>query len=102
FGIRPTYPATEFGYIQRAAPIAGQPNAFQVASFHEKPTQERASAYLADGGYEWNSGMFTFRADVFAAEAERHMPQIWHAAVAAVRAATRGERRFLLAADAFA
>jgi mannose-1-phosphate guanylyltransferase/mannose-1-phosphate guanylyltransferase/mannose-6-phosphate isomerase len=102
FGIRPTFPATEFGYIERAAPIAGQPNAFQVASFHEKPTYERASAYLADGAYDWNSGMFTFRADVFATEAERYMPKIWHAAVAAVRAGTRGERRLQLAADAFA
>jgi mannose-1-phosphate guanylyltransferase/mannose-6-phosphate isomerase len=102
FGIRPTCPSTEFGYIRRADAIEGQRNAFRVASFHEKPTRERAQAFLDDGGYDWNSGMFMFRADVFAAQAERHMPQLWRAATEAARTGTRSDRRLLLAADAFA
>jgi mannose-1-phosphate guanylyltransferase/mannose-6-phosphate isomerase len=102
FGIRPTSPSTEFGYIRRAAAIESHSNAFRVASFHEKPTRERAQAFIDDGGYDWNSGMFAFRADVFAAQAERHMPELWHAATEAVRTGTRGDRRLLLAADAFA
>src|SRR5262245_35955198 len=102
FGIRPTYPSTEFGYIRRAGAIDGQSNAFHVASFHEKPTRERAQAFIDDGGYDWNSGMFAFRADVFAGQAELHMPQLWRAASEAARAGTRREGRLLLAADAFA
>jgi mannose-1-phosphate guanylyltransferase / mannose-6-phosphate isomerase len=101
FGIRPTYPSTELGYIQRAAAIDGHGNAYRVAHFHEKPTLERAQAYLADGGYDWNSGMFAFRADMFAEQAERHMPEVWHAAADAVRTGTRSERRLVLSADAF-
>jgi mannose-1-phosphate guanylyltransferase/mannose-6-phosphate isomerase len=101
FGIRPTSPSTEFGYIQRAAALDGHGNAYRVAHFHEKPTRELAQAYITDGGYDWNSGMFAFRADVFAAQAERHMPELWRAATAAVRTGTRNERRLLLGEDAF-
>jgi mannose-1-phosphate guanylyltransferase/mannose-6-phosphate isomerase len=101
FGIRPTHPSTEFGYIQRAAAIEGHHNAYGVARFHEKPTRERAQAYIADGGYDWNSGMFVFRAEVFAAQAERHMPELWRAAADAVRTGTRSDRKLVLAADAF-
>src|SRR5262249_38586138 len=102
FGIRPTYPSTEFGYIRRAGAIEGQSNAFRVASFHEKPTRERAQTFIDDGGYDWTGGMFAFRADVSAAQAERHMPQLWRAASEAARTGTRREGRLLLAADPFA
>lgn len=78
FGIRPTYPATAFGYIERGAPIAG--DAFAVARFHEKPAREVAEGYVRGGNFDWNAGMFIFRADVFAAEAEIHMGDIWRAA----------------------
>jgi len=101
FGIRPTHPSTEFGYIQRAAALDGHRNAYRVARFHEKPTRERAQAYMADGAYDWNSGMFAFRADVFEAQAERHMPELWRAAADAVRTGTRSKRKLILAADAF-
>src|SRR5262249_4069894 len=102
FGIRPTSPSTEFGYIRRAGAIAGQSNAFHVASFHEKPTRERAQAFIDDGGYDGKSGRCAFRADVFAGQAERPMPQLWSAASEAARAGTRRAGRLVLAADAFA
>ena len=53
-----------------------------VRRFVEKPTREKAEAYLATGRYYWNSGMFCFRAGVFLAELERSAPQV-HAGVAA-------------------
>jgi len=49
----------------------------------EKPDLATAEGYLADGGYDWNSGMFLFRADRYLEELAAHAP----AMLAAVRAA---------------
>lgn len=62
FGIHPTRPETGYGYIQRGAPLNGHEGCFRVARFVEKPDSETAQSYLAQGGYDWNSGMFLFRA----------------------------------------
>lgn len=59
-GITPTYPATGFGYIHQGEHL-GQFDtwtAFRSLGFKEKPDYETALAFLADGGYSWNSGMF--------------------------------------------
>lgn len=63
FGIKPTYPAEIFGYIQRSGeiPSAGAP-AYQVARFVEKPDAKTAGEYLASGDFYWNSGIFVWRA----------------------------------------
>ncbi|MEI2776876.1 MAG: mannose-1-phosphate guanylyltransferase [Tetrasphaera sp.] len=61
-GIAPTYAATGFGYIQSGKPVAGFPSALHVRQFVEKPTAERAAAYLATGEFRWNAGMFVVRA----------------------------------------
>lgn len=84
FGIEPTRPATEFGYIERGAGLPGFEDAFAVAQFREKPDAETALSYLASGRFSWNSGMFVFAARTFREEAERHMGDIWDAAWAAV------------------
>ncbi|NIK49572.1 mannose-1-phosphate guanylyltransferase/mannose-6-phosphate isomerase [Variibacter gotjawalensis] len=84
FGIRPTFPSTAFGYIERGAAIPKSEGAFAVTRFHEKPAQAAAERYLAAGTFDWNSGMFVFRADAFAREAAEHMPDIWTAASEAV------------------
>ena len=80
FGIRPDGPETGFGYIRRGEAI---PGAFRVARFVEKPDAPTAQSYLDDGGYDWNSGMFMFRAQRYMEELERHAPAI----AAAVRKA---------------
>ncbi|MGL4172502.1 MAG: mannose-1-phosphate guanylyltransferase [Actinomycetota bacterium] len=63
-GIEPTSPSTGFGYIKSGAPLvaADAPSAQAVAQFVEKPDAVTAAAYLADGGYWWNAGMFVARA----------------------------------------
>jgi mannose-1-phosphate guanylyltransferase/mannose-6-phosphate isomerase len=86
FGIAPTSPSSAFGYIQRGARIDAHAEAHEVRQFHEKPSVDKANAYLASGDYFWNSGMFVFRADVFAREAEAHMADIWQGAIVAVAA----------------
>jgi mannose-1-phosphate guanylyltransferase / mannose-6-phosphate isomerase len=81
FGIRPDRPETGFGYIRRAESIGG--NAYRVAQFVEKPDLSTAQGYLADGGYDWNSGMFLFKAARYLEELNEHAP----AMLAAVREA---------------
>jgi mannose-1-phosphate guanylyltransferase len=61
FGIKPTYPAESFGYIERGEPLT-HPGAFRVKSFKEKPKAEIAKAYVASGHFFWNSGIFLWKA----------------------------------------
>jgi mannose-1-phosphate guanylyltransferase/mannose-6-phosphate isomerase len=65
FGIAPDSPETGYGYIQQGEPVTGQPGAFALASFVEKPDRDTARAYLASGGYLWNSGIFVMQASVW-------------------------------------
>ncbi|PRY60125.1 mannose-1-phosphate guanylyltransferase [Knoellia remsis] len=76
-GIEPTHPSTGFGYIQMGAPIAGVATARRVRQFVEKPSAERASAYLATGEFRWNAGMFVVRAATLL-----DLLQRWHPALA--------------------
>lgn len=90
FGIAPTRPATEFGYIERGAALAGFPEAYAVAQFREKPDPETARAYVTSGRFDWNSGMFVFTARAFREAAGRHMADIWDVARNAI---ARGRAR---------
>jgi len=72
FGIRPDRPETGFGYIRRAEAIDAQ--GYRVGQFVEKPDLPTAESYLADGGYDWNSGMFLFKASRYLDELAQHAP----------------------------
>jgi len=74
FGITPSAPETGYGYIRRGAPLRGLADCFQVARFVEKPDAETAASYVASGEYDWNSGMFLFKAGLFLDELERFEP----------------------------
>ncbi|HYM79921.1 MAG TPA: mannose-1-phosphate guanylyltransferase [Candidatus Limnocylindria bacterium] len=63
FGIRPSGPDTNFGYIRRGARVAERLH--RVAQFTEKPDRARAEAWLATGEYAWNSGIFVWRSATF-------------------------------------
>uniref|UniRef100_A0A832MK17 Mannose-1-phosphate guanylyltransferase n=1 Tax=Eiseniibacteriota bacterium TaxID=2212470 RepID=A0A832MK17_UNCEI len=63
FGIRPTRPETNFGYIERGARVGERLH--RVAAFTEKPDRERAAAWVAGGRHAWNAGIFVWRAAVF-------------------------------------
>jgi len=67
FGITPDAPETGYGYIQAGAPYgdAGDTDACVIARFVEKPDLATAQAYLAEGSYSWNSGLFMMRASVW-------------------------------------
>ncbi len=87
FGILPTRPATGYGYIRPGEPLA-QDGVAAIAAFVEKPDEETAEHYVAQG-YLWNSGNFLFRAEVFLAELEILAPSIAEPVAAAVARATR-------------
>lgn len=76
FGIEPTEPATGYGYIKARGPLANAPAGYEVESFHEKPTPERAREFVSIGDYYWNSGMFAWRADVVLEELAAHLPAL--------------------------
>ncbi len=76
FGITPDSPETGYGYIRRGAALEGLANSFAVARFVEKPDAATAASYLASGDYDWNSGMFLFKAGTFLAELERLEPEL--------------------------
>ncbi|MEO5987873.1 MAG: sugar phosphate nucleotidyltransferase [Candidatus Eisenbacteria bacterium] len=63
FGIPPTQPDPNFGYIQRGAGLGER--LYRVARFTEKPSREIAAEWLAAGGYAWNSGMFVWQRRAF-------------------------------------
>jgi mannose-1-phosphate guanylyltransferase/mannose-1-phosphate guanylyltransferase/mannose-6-phosphate isomerase len=83
-GIRPTHPATGYGYVEMTADAvlrddAGKPPlaAYRVRRFLEKPDETTARAFVDAGNYLWNAGMFVFRVDVMARHFERLLPAIW-------------------------
>lgn len=87
-GIPPSYPATGYGYIHAGGPrgeFDGFP-AYRVLAFREKPAHGEAEAFLADGRYTWNSGMFIWKAAVALREIERLLPQL-HAALQRIETA---------------
>jgi mannose-1-phosphate guanylyltransferase len=91
FGIRPTYPAATFGYIERGQPIEAGAKAkvFQVGRFREKPDVQTAREYLATGNYYWNAGIFVWKArTVLAALAERQPDMLAHLRTIAQAAGT--------------
>jgi len=87
FAIKPTYPATGFGYIERGTPIRDKQDAgkkgidgasagaFHVARFVEKPDLARAQAYVESGDFAWNSGMFVWKASSFLEALKRFKPE---------------------------
>lgn len=79
FGIRPERAETGYGYIRARGN--------EVLEFVEKPTAERAAAFVASGEYLWNSGMFCFRAGTLLDEMQLHSPEM----LAAVRACMPAE-----------
>ena len=72
-GINPTYPHTGYGYIHAPGATNG---VVKVASFKEKPSLEVAQAYLDEGGYFWNAGIFVWNVATIEAELRRYAPQI--------------------------
>lgn len=99
FGIKPTRPATEYGYIRAGAAIG--PGVFVIERFVEKPDAETAARYVAED-YLWNSGNFMFRARFLIEEYRRFEPDSAAAVTAAVETAASDLEFVILNPEAFA
>ncbi|WMQ73324.1 MAG: Mannose-1-phosphate guanylyltransferase 1 [Sodalis sp.] len=75
FGIVPTMPETEYGYIHRGK-AQNDTAVFQAHRFVEKPDRTTAEGYIASGEYYWNSGMFLFRAKKYLSKLGKFRPDI--------------------------
>ncbi|MDP6565284.1 MAG: mannose-1-phosphate guanylyltransferase/mannose-6-phosphate isomerase [Alphaproteobacteria bacterium] len=102
FGITPTHPETGYGYIKRGAKVDGIADCHAVEQFIEKPYLARAVKLVAAGGFDWNSGMFLFRADRLLAELDQLAPEIVAACRLAVNDAERDLSFTRLDAEGFA
>ncbi len=74
FGISPSAPDTEYGYIEV------EKNDFskylKIKKFKEKPNKKTAIDYLKSGNYLWNCGIFIFQTSKFLFELNKFEPQI--------------------------
>ncbi|MEZ4813699.1 MAG: mannose-1-phosphate guanylyltransferase/mannose-6-phosphate isomerase [Bdellovibrionota bacterium] len=71
FGIKPTHPSTAYGYLK----VKEEGSAYEVESFAEKPTEEKAKALIQEGAL-WNSGTFIFKAAEFKKILTKLAPEI--------------------------
>jgi mannose-1-phosphate guanylyltransferase/mannose-1-phosphate guanylyltransferase/mannose-6-phosphate isomerase len=83
FGIRPTEPATGYGYIEIGAELTEAPGAYRVSSFVEKPDRDTAERYMNSERFLWNGGFFLLPAREFLFEVEQLAPEVLRAASAA-------------------
>jgi mannose-1-phosphate guanylyltransferase len=79
FGIEPTRPETGFGYLEIGAELEtrGGWRVHSLTRFVEKPDRATAEAYLSEGSFLWNSGMFAWRATDLLAEVRRQLPVLF-------------------------
>ncbi|RMH01469.1 MAG: mannose-1-phosphate guanylyltransferase/mannose-6-phosphate isomerase, partial [Aquificota bacterium] len=82
FGIKPSSPDTNFGYIKLGSQILSEKEAtaYKIERFVEKPPYELAQEFLKDGSYMWNSGGFAFTIGVGLEEIKSNAPDMWELA----------------------
>jgi mannose-1-phosphate guanylyltransferase/mannose-1-phosphate guanylyltransferase/mannose-6-phosphate isomerase len=102
FGIKPTEPATGYGYIHLGPALTGVPGVSAVQAFKEKPNRAVAEQYLKAGEYAWNSGIFLLPVREFLGELERLEPDLLSACRAALQDADEDTDFLRLNEEAFA
>src|ERR1043166_4635658 len=85
-GIKPTEPATGYGYIQVGEPLPPPQGVkpykttfYRAERFVEKPNLERALEYLNSGQYRWNAGMFIWSFVTVTEGLQKHQPEMFAA-----------------------
>lgn len=78
-GISPSFPATNFGYIQQGErlKVVNGYTCYLAHRFAEKPSVVMATEFLATGEYSWNSGMFIWKAERAMLEFQRQQPSMY-------------------------
>lgn len=76
-GIKPTYPATGYGYIQFGKNgNSSIENVYKVKTFAEKPHKTAAINFIESGEFLWNSGIFVWKAEQILLEMKTHMCEL--------------------------
>ena len=78
-GIKPSGVQTGFGYIEQAdsfQQIADE-EVFRVKSIREKPDFQQAQAFVKNGNFYWNSGMFIWKASTILKEIAHWLPDLY-------------------------
>ena len=85
-GIKPTEPATGYGYIHVGEALPNPPGAksykttfFRAQKFVEKPHFDQALEYLNSGQYRWNAGMFIWSFVTITEGLQKHQPEMYSA-----------------------
>lgn len=73
-GIRPTFPATGYGYIKMGPEL--EPGFFEVERFVEKPDAATAETFVAAKVYRWNSGIFVWKIGTIMAALAKFAPEL--------------------------
>ncbi len=76
-GVKPTYPETGYGYIQKDVESVSENhhNIYKVKAFAEKPNRETADRFLQSGDFLWNSGMFIWTVSAIMTEFDEHLTE---------------------------
>lgn len=96
-GIKPTEPATGYGYIRVGDPLPPPKDAkpykstfHRAEQFKEKPNFETAQEYVQSGQYRWNAGMFIWSFVTVTQGLQAHQPDMFAACQRWFDAATAG------------
>lgn len=98
-GIKPTEPATGYGYIRTGVELPTPAGAkktkttfFKAEQFVEKPNFETALGYVNSGQYRWNAGMFVWSFITVTNGLEKHQPEMFAACQRWFKVATNGPK----------
>ena len=78
FGIEPTTPSTQLGYIKCIDPVIAEScinKVYMVEAFKEKPDLKTAEEYLEAGDFFWNSGIFVWKAEIILDYLRKFLPE---------------------------
>jgi mannose-1-phosphate guanylyltransferase len=85
-GIKPTEPATGYGYIRVGAVLPPPEGAkpykttfYRAERFVEKPNLDKALEYVNSGQYRWNAGMFVWGFVTVTEGLQKHQPEMYEA-----------------------
>lgn len=75
-GIKPTWACPGFGYIEQGRRVSTDPEIHEVKRFREKPDAEMAEAFLKQGNFRWNAGMFIWSIPAIMGELAKNAPEL--------------------------
>ena len=80
-GIKPTYPATGYGYIEPTGKEIS-PGGYRVQRFLEKPEFKMAQRLIRRPKMVWNSGIFCWKGDVILSAIRQWLPRLYGGLIA--------------------